>query len=436
MKVFSSFVVRQKSLEVHEKSSIVSGSAALNISLMSVAIGGALFWAIAARISSSENLGQVAALSSSINFLVLLAAGALVPFVVRYCSGPTRVERALHNRVLLFASCTTGIGALLMAFICSTTNTETFRPIGSLLGAITFAVVAMGSALVILVEARFLSEKRYRWIVGRPILTSVLSVGLVATYHRGSSPLALFIATSGVTAVSGLAVWLASDFGDKQKFIMSPLPNVRGEIVRYLSVTWAGSLLGRSAMAFFPLFVAIKVGPTEYAKFFIAWNIAIIMFLVVQNPGFALLADGGRRSLFEKQTKHALLLGTILSAVMIVTSRVSKPLVHRVFGEEYIESVKVLQVFIFGTVFIAIYAVANAVMQVRNLSVGMLGLPLLQTAGIYLPLVFMPHLTINKAAVAFLIGVTISGSCGAIALFVLRGRSFTPFSSPPIRSTE
>jgi len=436
MKVSSSFVVRQKSLKVGEKSSIVSGSVALNISLMTVAIGGALFWAIAARISSSESLGQVAALSSLINVLVLVSAVTLVPFVVRYCGGTTRAERALHNRVLLFASSVAGTGALVMAFIFSTANMETFRLIESLSGAIVFAMVAIGSALVILNEARFLSQKKYRWIVGRSILTSMFSVGLVATYHRGSSPLALFIATSGVPAVSGLLIWLASDFWDIHKFAMTPLPDVRGEMVRYLSVSWSGSLLGRSVMVFFPIFVAIKVGSAEYAKFFIAWNIAIVLFMVVQSPGPALLADSGRRSPLEKQTRHALLLGMTLSAVIITTSRVSMWLVPRMFGEEYNESVKVLQVLIFATFFMAISAVANAVMQVRFLSVGILGLPLVQTVAIYMPIVFMPHLTMVRAAVAFLIGVTISGSCGAIALIALRGRSFTPLSSPPIRSTE
>jgi|APGre2960657423_1045063.scaffolds.fasta_scaffold24227_3 O-antigen/teichoic acid export membrane protein len=436
MKVFPSFVVRQNAHEVHEKSSIVSSSVVLNISFMSVAIGGALFWAIAARISSSESLGQVAALSSSINFVVLLTAGTLVPFVVRYGSGTTRAERALHNRVLLFASFAAGTEALLLAFIFSATNSETFRLIESLKGSIMFAMVAMGSVLVVLHEARFLSQKRYRWIVGRSILTAVFSVGLVATYRRGSSPLALFIATSGVPALAGLFIWLASDFRDIHKFAMRPLPDVRGEIVRYLSVTWTGSLLGRSAMAFFPLFVAIKVGPAEYAKFFIAWNIAVIMFLVVQSPSMALLADSGRRSPFKKQTRHALLSGIAISAVMIVTSGVSTPLVHRVFGEAYIDSVKVLRVFILCTVFMAIYAVANAVMQVRYLSFGILGLPLLQIAGIYIPLVFTPHLTMVKAAVALLAGVTIAGSCGAIAMIALRERSFTPFLPPPITSTE
>jgi O-antigen/teichoic acid export membrane protein len=407
--------------------SIVDGSVALNISLLSVAIGGALFWAIAARISSSESLGQVAALSSSINFLVLLSAGALLPFVVRYCSGKTRVERALHNRLLLFASIATGGGALLMAFICSTINTETFRPIKSLSGTITFAVVAIGSAFVVLIEARFLSQKRYRWIVTRSILTSVISVGLVAVYDKGCSPLALFIATSGITAISGILVWLASDVNDMHKFAIRPLPELRGEIARYLSVTWTGSLLGKSAMSFFPLLVAIKVDSSDYAKFFIAWNIASIMFLVVQNPSLALLADGGRTSPIEKQTKVALLLGTALSVAMIVLSEVSTPLVHRVFGETYIESAKVLQVVTLGTIFIAIFSVANAVVQVRDLSFGILGLPLLLTAGIYIPLIFIPHLTIVKAAVALLIGVIISGSCGAILMIAVRGRSFTPF---------
>ena len=413
--------------ESHRQRPIVAGSVALNISLMSVAIGGALFWAIAARIASRENLGQVAALSTSINFLVLLSAGALLPFVVRFGAGSTRVERALHNRVLVFSAFAAGTAALLMAFICSTTNAETFRPIESLSGAITFAVVAIGSAFVVLMEARFLSQKRYRWIVVRSILTSVFSVGLVAVYGKGCSPLALFIATSGVTAVSGLLVWLASDFGDKDKFALSPLPIVRNEIVRYLSVTWTGSLIGKSAMTFFPLLIAIKVGSTEYAKFFIAWNIATITFVVVQNPSFALLADGGRTSPIEKQTRLALVLGTTLSAVMIVLSLTSTPLVHRVFGEAYIESVKVLQVVIFGSVFIAIYSVAIAVVQILDLSIAILGLPLLQTAGIYLPLVFMPHLTIVKAALALLIGVTIAGGCGASIIIALRGRLHAHF---------
>lgn len=418
----------QKELLRHR--TILSGSIALNISLLAIALGGALFWAIAARKSSNATVGQVATLTSSINFLILLSAFSLVPFVVRYGSGATRIERVIFNRVLLISSLFSGAGALIIAIISSVTNSETFRPIESFFGGFIFTAVAIGSAFTAIIEARLLRQKRYKWIVGRSVITSGLNVGVVALSQTGPSSLTLFVAAVGLTAISGPIIWLATDSGVSHRFAIRQLPDIRGEIIPYLSVSWTSSLLGRGAFLSIPLFVAWKVGSVEYSRFFIAWNIAVVMYSVVQNVGATLLADGGRTTPLENQTRHALLLASTLALVMIVATHVCTPLIQPVFGDEYGGSVNVLRILSLVAAAMAVYSVANAVAQVRGIPKAMFCLPLVMTVGIYLPLVIMSQLTIVKAAVALLIGTTIAGAVGATLLFVVRDQPFTPALLP------
>jgi hypothetical protein len=336
----------------------------------------------------------------------------------------------IFNRVLIISSTVAGTGALLIALISLAINSETFQPIESLLGVLTFCSIAAGSGFTVIIEARLLRQKRYKWIVGRSVLTSVLSVALVVLSQVESRPLVLFISASGITAISGPIIWLTSGLREVHRFAIRPLPSFRGEIIRYLSVSWSSSLIGKGAMAFMPLLVALKVGSIEYSRFFIAWNIAMVMFLLVQNVSVALLADGGRTSPLEKQTRHALELATAIAAVITVATLVCTPLIQPVFGDEYGGSVKVLRILSLVAVAMAIYSVANAVAQVRGIPAAMICLPLVMTAGIYLPLVLISNITIEKAALSLLFGVAIAGCVGGIFLFVLRAHPFAATQLP------
>lgn len=408
------------------KGTILRGSSALSASVLVVAVGGALFWAIAARVASSEDVGRVAALSSTMAFLVYLTALGLVPVVARYGSGNARAERVVYNRASLVAIAASATGAVIISIVGSAADVEILQPVESVIGTFAFAIVAASSAFTVLVEIHLLSQGRYRWIVGRAILAAVVSVALVARGPVEGNPLALFLAGPGVAAASGLIVWTLSEGRHVDRFAIRPVPDDVQTILRYLSVSWTGSLVSKAAPTALPLVVALSVSSDANASFFVAWNIALVIFVIIQNLGTTLLADGGRTSTLEGQTRHALLLGIGVATLMVIVTQFGSPLVERVYGTSYADSVDVLRVLVLAAVPLVFYAVAFAVAQVRHLSRAMLGLPLVLTTSVYLPLLVPGNVTVMSAAVVWVVGVTIAGAAGIAILVVVTSRSFTP----------
>jgi O-antigen/teichoic acid export membrane protein len=422
-----------------QPSTIVRGSSALSASLLVVAAGGALFWAIAARVTASVNVGQVAALSSAVAFLVYVTAFGLVPMVARYGGGTDRSERVVHNRALLAALVSSAFGAVVLSAVSRAADIETFELVQTLPGAVAFVLVAAGASTTVLVEIRLLSQRRYRWIIGRSASTAIISVVAVTLGPVEAHPLALFLAGSGVMAVSGPMVWWLSDRHDRDRWAFGPAPDDAAMILRYLSVSWTGSLVGRGAPTLLPLVVALQVSSEDNARFFVAWNIALIMFLVVQNVGTTLLTDGGRTSALERQTQFSLVLCFGLAASMTLVAQIGAPLVEIVYGADYGVSVDVLRMLSLSAVPLAFYTVSNAVAQIRHMSGVILGLPLMLMAGVYLPVVLMDPFTILDAPVAWLVGSVLSGVAGYVLLVALRDRPFVPIarlgSAPPISET-
>jgi len=421
---------------VRHAGTIVRGSSALSVSLLVVAAGGALFWAIAARVATSDDVGRVAALSSAIAFLVYLTALGLVPMVARYGGGPERSEQVVHNRALLAAVTSSALGACVLSAASRAFDIETLRPLQTLPGAAAFCFVAAGASTTVLVEIRLLSQCRYGWIIGRAVFTATISVAAVAFGPVETHPLALFLAGSGMMAASGPIVWWLSSRHDPDRWAFGPAPEDSAAILRYLRVSWTGSLVGRGAPTLLPLIVALQVNSEDNARFFVAWNVALIMYLVVQNVGTTLLTDGGRTSALARQTQHSLILGFGLAGSMTLVAQVGAPLVERVYGAEYAVSVDILRILSLAAVPLAFYATANAVAQVRYMSGVILVLPLLLMAGVYLPVVLIDPFTIMDAPVAWVVGSALSGVAGYVFLFVVRGRSFVPMarrgSAPPM----
>lgn len=404
---------------------IFKGSSALSTSLLVVAAGGALFWAVAARVTSSDEVGRVAALSSVIAFLVFLTALGLVPMVARYGAGNERSERVVHNLALAFASATGALLAAVFALVTWAMGLDQFQPAQSTLGVVAMVAIAAGASFTVIVEIRLLSQGRYGWIIGRSTGTAILSVGLVLALPAGSAPLALFVIGSGVAAASGPVVWLLAERRAGDRFAVGPLPDNLAQILRYLAVSWAGTVVGKVAGVALPLVVALQVSADDNARFFVAWNIALVVFVLVQSVGTALLADGGRSSALAGQTRHSLFIGLVLATVLVVAAEVGAPLVGRVYGSDYAAAADVLRILVLAAFPLVVFATANAVAQVRHMSRAILALPLLLTAGVYLPIAFgAGSLTVTSAAVAWVAGAAVAGLASVAVLVGVRDRPF------------
>src|SRR5688572_29656151 len=94
--------------------SILRGSFALSTSAVATAAGGAVFWVIAAQVTSTANVGRVAGLSSVVSLVLHVGAVGLIPAVARFGTAADRASRVVHNLALLFAMLVSIVGATIV----------------------------------------------------------------------------------------------------------------------------------------------------------------------------------------------------------------------------------------------------------------------------------------------------------------------------------
>lgn len=406
-------------------SSIFRGSFALMVSVLITAAGNAVFWAVAAHVARQDDVGVVAALSTAVIFVMCLTAMGLIPVVARYGSDGGRADRVVLNLSLIGSMTAAVIGAGLVCLVAVVTGLDQLRPIAGPKGTVVFVLVAAGSACTLLIEIRLLSRARYVWLIGRAALVGVVGVALLLFGLTGT-PLQLFIASTGPTAVGGPLTWYFSERGQPDRLAVRPLPPAGATILRYARVSWVATVAGRAPWMGLPILVALLVTPSENAQFFLAWSIALVMFLVVQSVATALLAGGGRgTSSLQVQTRHALLLGGALAASIVIAIAVGAPLVRVVYGENYAQSVGALRILAISALPLAIYGVATATAYIRELSKVILALPLaLASSVLLLAGALIPSWSIGGAATAWLIGTVIGAAAGAAVLLRLRGAPY------------
>jgi O-antigen/teichoic acid export membrane protein len=409
--------------------SILRGSSALTVSILIVAAGGAVFWAIAARIADTGVVGQVAAISSVSSFIVYLTGLGLIPVIARYGADDSHESRVVHNAAIMGTLTAAILSALVICAVAGAASIETLDPIRSITGATTFTLIAAGASVTVLVEIRLLCQRRYRWLVGRAAATATVSIGLVSLGPVRDDPLRIFIAGSGTAALSGLVVWLLAERHDRNRFRLSPPPDDVRPILHYAAVNWTANIIGKAAATALPLVMAMLTTSEECAQFFVAWSIAIIIFVVVGTVGTTLLAHGSRSTEFDVQIRHALVLGSVLVTGIVASTMVGAPLVKLVYGSSYADAVTLLRVFSIAAIPTMLYSIANAVAQVRRTSRVIVALPSLLMVSVYIPIAVMSNpLTIMDAGASWLIGTSIAGTAGVIYLLSARGHN-----EPPLR---
>jgi O-antigen/teichoic acid export membrane protein len=298
---------------------------------------GMIFWALAARLLTSEAVGTGTALTSAMTFLATLSTLGLGNALVRFLA-PAGVNA---RRVILacYACCaSTGMLAALI-FIAGQpwwASELDFLRQNALLAA-GFVIATAVWVIFVLEDRVLIGLRRAGWVPLTNGVHSVVKIGLLP-FLAASAGYALF-ATFALPAlpIVLLVTVLIFRMPLQESAATEPVENLRiGHLFRFAAADYTVTLLWLAMTDLMTLVVLEQLGAQQSAYYFMSFTIAYSLYLVTSNIGSALVAEAAQfpsraPMLARKALRHAALLVVPLALVGVVLA----PHAHRIQGSEY-----------------------------------------------------------------------------------------------------
>jgi O-antigen/teichoic acid export membrane protein len=403
---------------------LLTGSVVLVAGAAVQALGGSLFWLIAARIDLKAEVGAATALFTSVQFVTYVAGLGLPVALARYAVG--RDDDA--DTIFTWGSIATvaaGIVASLayvgFLWLVHPPSTKVlFHSPGPWIAA--FVVMVVGSALSLIVDVRCMTIRRWNLVLLRIALVAVLRLPLIFFFRPDARPaLWLFIFSTIPIAATGIVGALLVGRISGGRMRLRPRPATLGPMVRYSAINYISTLAYQAPYFALPVIVLANVDADTNAAFYVAWGIVAVAFYVPYAIGQALLAEGGKEGArFRSQLKVALTLAVGLMTAGAAVTAVGSGLVETVYGHAYHDAARILPPMMLAGIPWAISSLLLTEARVRHRHVATVVITVVLTLAIVVPaLVLVPgegsdH-GIDGARDAWLIGNVIAGVVAVLA---------------------
>jgi O-antigen/teichoic acid export membrane protein len=385
---------------------LLTGSAALVLTAGVQAISGALFWLIAARVDTQTDVGHATALFTSVLFVAFVAGLGQPVAAARYAAGRTRDDHVLFA----WGALATGVAGIVVSIayllVVSPPAVDELREWHGALGPLMFIVLAIGTALSLLLDVRLMTQRRWGLVVARAAIVGGARFPMLLLPVDGDRAVWLLIVATVPTAVSGFVgmALLPRVTGDRHR--LGPRPPTTSAMVRYSLVNWASTLTYQAPQFAMPVIVLVHVDPDHNASFYVAWGVAALACYVPTAIGQALLSEGGRDGAhLRSQVRLAVVVAGGLMAVGAVLAAVGKDIVVTLYGEDYRDAAQLLPALVAAAVPWAVTSVYLTEARVLHRSAATVAITAALTVFILGPaLVLVPRDGIDGAATAFLGG--------------------------------
>lgn len=394
---------------------LLRGSAWLSASLVTGAIGGVLFWILAAHVASSGALGRAAGLFTAVLFINYVTGFGFGVAIARFANDDSPSSRTTFAVTLILSAVTSASGAaavFLMAAGRLTKETEGTTPTLAAL----FAATAVGLAMTSLVDVRLIGLRRWPWVFVRTTVVVVARLVLVALAPRPAGTTWLFLVVGGIPALSGVVAAIILIVTHPPRLFRRSAyhPHTRTAL-RFAGMNYLPSLAEQAPILFVPLMVAAIVSGRQNAQFYVAWSAVTFALLLVQAMGQVLLVEGGREgAVVDDQTRLILKISLTLLSVAAIAAFALRPLVEMVYGSDYAEAARLMPWLLAASIPFGVIATAVSRSRIENDPRATMWI-----TGIYASAVLVPALIlttghgIKGAAIAWATGVLLGAFGGA-----------------------
>jgi O-antigen/teichoic acid export membrane protein len=339
-------------------------------SLLTAGLGVA-YWAVAARMSSPEEVGRSAATITALTLVANVAGlnltgsfGYLLPRLGRSS------RRFVAGSYLLTAALATVLGLAVLGVVAAIGTSPLDYLVGSPLAAVLFVVAAPVFVLFAIQDGVLIGLRRADWVLGENLTFAVGKLAALVVLLALGVAHGIAYSWIGATAVLVPVLTaliftrlLRADGAEPDGERLSPR-----DVRRFVGLQHAGALVGQLMMNLLPLVVLGLLGSTANGLFYVPWTIAITVDLISHSMGSSLTVEGASdpaqlgRHVRSISRKLAVLLGAGGLVGLVVA-----PEVLRIYGAAYAgNGTLLLRLLIVGALFRAVVVVAQSAARARG----------------------------------------------------------------------
>lgn len=327
---------------------------------------GFISWLIIARLFSAEDVGLATTMISAMGLIASLSMLGFNVGLVRFLPN-SKKKNEKTNTAFTIVALTTIIVSSIFLLGLKTFSPELVFIKENLIMGIIFILFMIIYSLNSLIESIFIAFRNTKYILLKNSVFSVLKIvfpflfialgafGIFSSY--GS---ALFISVGIMFFV------LARKFNYKPKFAF--YDNVIKETGKYSFENYIAGFIGSASLFVLPLIITNIINPTTTAYYFMAMQIASLLYVIPTATTDSLFAEGSKNEKSLKtQVKKSLLIMSALLIPAIIIIVFFGNYILLAFGKEYsAQGFNFLKIMALSGIFVGIKFVFNSIFKVKK----------------------------------------------------------------------
>jgi O-antigen/teichoic acid export membrane protein len=348
-----------------ERDKVIRNSLLLMISLALMGGFGFLFWIVVARLYTPAQVGAASTLIAAVVLIAFLSLAGLDVMVVRFLAKSQRRDELVTTCLCIVAGMAAVLSAAYVQVVPHYTRELAF--VGeNLLFAAAFTAICVLSAIDLFSNAVFVAFRKPEF--------NVLTDGLVQSFFKLVSPFLLVgVGTYGIVLSTGVgyAMAVAASLLLMKRALSMRWTWPRGglafrELGRFSSSAYLAQVLNLAPMQLLPMIVLKSLGPVQAAAFFMAFQIANLVYLIGFSVSQTMYSECSHNSenLMPLIVKSARLLGILLVPAVSVLFVFGGYVLHMI-GPDYAEhGLEVLRILLLGAFAVGVSAMTNSLLKV------------------------------------------------------------------------
>lgn len=321
--------------------SLFSNALYLTISSALTNLLGFVFWIIAARYYSVEDVGLASAAIVAVGLVTTFAHLGLGMGLVRFLSSSGRKSAALINTTFTIGALAAAVAGVIFVLgidFWSPALTFIKEEPGYLT---TFLILCVVYQLWYLAENAFVASRRSAFVTGQNLIFNLLRLPLVILLSLWFSSFGTFSAW-GIAMAIALVVSLFFFLPKVQtgyRLAISIDKVIMKAIMRFSSANYASTLFWLAPGMVLPLMVVNISGAEANAYFYIAWTIGAMLPITTGAVSTSLFAEASHdEESLKLNTQRSLKMAFLILVPVVVLVLVAAPLLLQLFGGPYAEN--------------------------------------------------------------------------------------------------
>lgn len=310
-----------------------------------VSLLGFVFWIIVARSYTAADVGLAAAIIAAMWLLANLSSLGLGFGLIRFLPAAKDKATTMINSSLTIVGLVSLVTSLIFLAGLSFWSPALIAIRQHYIFLVSFVLFTIAFTLFNLLNQVFIAKRTAKFTFIQGVISSTLKIPIPIIFVA-------FFGAFGIFASTGIAIFVAVLvamlwFLRRVQKGYIPIPTIRKQIINdiahYSLGNYFANLLWLAPSLLFPLMVVNILGAEMNAYFYIAWAIAVVLFMIPLSISLSLFAEGSyERSLLRANTMKSikLCLVILLPAILLIFAIGDKLLL--LFGQSYAESATTL----------------------------------------------------------------------------------------------